>query len=95
MFKSLKGSENADKIPKITYNEFLKELKTACAAIGLHPALFATHSLRRGSVSDQFWNGIPDKVIKYSGRWKSNAFETYIDHTVLLELQLKTIQPQK
>jgi len=95
MFKSLQGSENADKIPKITYNEFLKELKTACAAIGLDPALFATHSLRRGSVSDQFWNGIPDKVIKYSGRWKSNAFETYIDHTVLLELQLKTIQPQK
>ena len=95
MFKSLQGSENADKIPKITYNEFLKELKTACAAIGLNPALFATHSLRRGSVSDQFWNGIPDKVIKYSGRWKSNAFETYIDHTVLLELQLKTIQPQK
>jgi len=95
MFKSLQGSENADKIPKITYNEFLKELKTACAAIGLNPALFATHSLRRGSVSDQFWNSIPDKVIKYSGRWKSNAFETYIDHTVLLELQLKTIHPQK
>ena len=95
MFKSLKGSENEDKIPKITYNEFLKELKTACAAIGLNPSLFATHSSRRGSVSDQFWNDIPDKVIKYSGRWKSNAFETYIDHTVLLELQLKTIQSQK
>jgi hypothetical protein len=48
MFKSLNGSVNAYEIPKITYNEFLKELKAACAAIGLNPALFATHSLRRG-----------------------------------------------
>ena len=80
-------------IPKITYNEFLKELKAACAAIGLNPTLFATHSLRRARVSDQFANGVPDKVIKYSGRWRSNAFEAYIDHTVLFELQLKTIQP--
>jgi hypothetical protein len=95
MFKSLKGSENENEIPKITYNEFLKELKTACTAIGLNSALFATHSLRRGSVSDQFAIGVPDKVIKYSGRWKSNAFEAYIDHTVLFELQLQTIQPQK
>ena len=95
MFKSFQRTGNVHEIPKITYNEFLKELKTACAAIGLNPALFATHSLRRGSVSDQFANGVPDKVIKYSGRWRSNAFEAYIDHTVLFELQLKTIQPPK
>ena len=95
MFKSLERSGNDNEIPKISYNEFLEELKTACTAIGLNSALFATHSLRRGSVSDQFANGVPDKVIKYSGRWKSNAFETYIDHTVLLELQLQTIQSQK
>jgi len=68
MFKSFNGSANDYEIPKITYNEFLKELKTGCAALGLNPALFATHSLRRGSVSNQFANGVPDKVIKYSGR---------------------------
>ena len=95
MFKCLQGPENNHEIQKITYNEFLKELKTACTAIGLNPALFATHSLRRGSVSDQFMNGVPDKVIKYSGRWRSNAFEAYIDHSVLFELQLQTIQPQR
>ena len=95
MFKFLQGSENNHEIQKITYNEFLKELKTACTAIGLNPALFATHSLRRGSVSDQFMNGVPDKVIKHSGRWRSNAFEAYIDHSVLFELQLQTIQSQR
>ena len=45
MLKSLERSGNDDEIPKITYNEFLKELKTACPAIGLNPACFATHSL--------------------------------------------------
>jgi len=94
MFKNLNGSVHDYEIPKVTYNEFLKELKAACAAIGLNSTLFATHSLRRGSVSDQFANGVPDKVIKYSGRWRSNAFESYIDHTVLFELQLETIQPR-
>jgi hypothetical protein len=63
--------------------------------IGLNSTLFATHSLRKGSVSDQFANGMSDKVIKYSGRWRSNVFESYIDHTFLFELQLKTIQPRK
>ncbi len=91
MFKSLNGSEDEHEIPKITYNEFLKVLKTTCPSIGLNPNLFSTHSLRRGSVSDQFVNGVPDKVIKYSGLWKSNVFETYVDHTILLELKLQTI----
>jgi hypothetical protein len=95
MFKSLNGSANDYEIPKITYNEFLKELKASCAVIGLNSTLFATHSLRRGSVSDQFTNGVPNKVIKYSCRWRSNVFKSYIDHTVLFELQLETIHPQK
>jgi hypothetical protein len=49
MFKSLKGPEDEHEIPKITYNEFLKELKTGCVAIRLNPKLFFTHSLWRGS----------------------------------------------
>ena len=52
MFKSLEGSGNDLEIPKITYNEFPKELKTVYTVIGLNPALFGTHSLRRGCVSD-------------------------------------------
>ena len=96
MFKSLKGSPNDYETPKIIYNEFLKELKTTWVVIGLNPDIFCyTHSLRRGSVSDQFTNGVPDKIIKYSGRWRSNSFETYIDHEVLFGLQLQTIQPPK
>jgi hypothetical protein len=61
MFKDNSGSFaqiKLSKIPKVTYNDFLRVLKTACSAIGL---------------------SIPDKVIKVSGRWKSQAFERYID----------------
>jgi hypothetical protein len=77
MFKSLNGSANDWEIPKITYNEFLKEMKTGCVVIGLNPAFFTTH-FRRGSVSDQFVNGVPDKVSKYSGQRRSNTFwDTY------------------
>ncbi len=47
----MKGSVNDYGTPKITYHEFLKELKTVSVAIGINPALFATHSLRRGSVN--------------------------------------------
>jgi hypothetical protein len=42
MFKSLKGTENEHETPKITYIEFLEDLKTACATIGLNPSLFPT-----------------------------------------------------
>jgi transcription antitermination factor NusA-like protein len=45
MIKMKKTVHNpAGEIPKITYSEFLKELKTVCVAIGLNPAFFATHS---------------------------------------------------
>jgi hypothetical protein len=46
MFKSLEWSGKNREIPKITYVEFLKELNTACAAIWLNPALFATHIIQ-------------------------------------------------
>ena len=37
-------------------------------------------------------NGIPDKVIKLSGRWKSDAFEKYVDQAQLLQLQLQCLR---
>ena len=86
------GTVDSTLVAKVSYNDFLSELKTACQAVGLNPASFGTHSLRRGSATDQFLHGIPDKVIKLSGRWKSNAFERYIDQAQVLQLQLKALQ---
>ena len=78
--------------PKIKYQEFLRILKGGCEAIGLEPSLFGTHSMRRGHTTDQFRFGIPDQVIKTSGRWKSHASERYIDKEAILHLQSRAIQ---
>ena len=95
MFGSEQGSlvQNFEpSISKLMYQDFLRILKGGCEAIGLDPSLFGTHSMRRGNVTDQFRFGIPDQVIKTSGRWKSQAFERYIDKEVTLHLHLRAIQ---
>ena len=92
MFNHDAGPINPATVTKVTYHEFLLELKNACSSIGLQSTLFGTHSLRRGSATDQFRHGIPDKVIKLSGRWKSNAFERYIDQAQVLQLQLRALK---
>ena len=95
MFRTTVGLFVDASSSRINYNEFLAELKTACSAVGLDPNLFGTHSMRRGSTTDQFMHGIPDKVIKLSGRWKSNAFERYIDQGQLLQLQLQSLKSRE
>jgi hypothetical protein len=95
MFRTSVGSFADVFSSKISYNEFLAQLKTACSALGLDPNLFGTHSMRRGSTTDQFIHGIPDKVIKLSGRWKSHAFERYIDQGQLLQLQLHSLKSRE
>ena len=39
---------------------------------------FATHSFRIGRATDMALRGVPDSDIKKSGRWKSDAFISYI-----------------
>jgi hypothetical protein len=86
------GQFSAINTPKINYQEFLRILKGGCESINLDSSLFGTHSMRRGQVTDQFRFGIPDQVIKTSGRWKSQAFERYIDKEMTLHLHLRAIQ---
>jgi hypothetical protein len=93
MFKSesLKTTQHG-LIRTVTYNEFFAEMKSACKSVNLNPKLFGTHPFRRGHVTDQFAAGIPDQIIKFSGRWKSNAFEAYIDHSMLFALQIHSLR---
>ena len=71
--------------PKVSYWEFLHGVKSAVACIGLDPAAFGIHSLRRGHVADGVDGGVPDRVIKHAGRWRSEAcFEGYITDEVAL-----------
>ena len=39
---------------------------------------FSSHSFRIGAATVAGRNGIPDLLIQELGRWKSNAFQSYI-----------------
>jgi len=39
---------------KIKYQDFLRSLKQVCQSLGYNETMFGSHSLRRGSVTDQF-----------------------------------------
>ena len=45
---------------------------------GLDSANFASHSFRIGAATTAGAVGLPDWLIKVLGRWKSNAYQTYI-----------------
>ena len=92
MFKKTEGPISSILVDKVSYNEFLKTLKDACKAVGLDPTIFGTHSMRRGNVTDNFAKGVPDQIIKHSGRWRSNAYQGYIDNGLLLQLQVYNTQ---
>ena len=44
------------------------------------PSNYASHSFRLGAATTAAAAGLPPAVIKTLGRWKSNAYETYIQY---------------
>ena len=55
-----------------------KSLKLALKLVGKNPDLYNNHSLRIGRASDLASWGIPDHVIRKTGRWSSDAYLKYI-----------------
>ena len=55
-----------------------KILKACIVNCGLEPEFYNTHSFRAGRASDLALSGVPKEVIKYTGRWSSNAFTKYV-----------------
>ena len=75
---------------KVTYNQFLPELKRWCAAIGLDPNAFACHSWRIGAVNDGLNQGIPETILQSGGRWKSLVcFRGYINDEMSIRSHVK------
>ena len=62
----------------LTYSNVNNVLKNLCQLAGLEPALFATHSLRKGAAVDAINEGIDLVQVMRIGRWKSiNGFKHY------------------
>lgn len=69
--------KNGNSIP-LTYWFYLSVLKFVCARVGLDPANYSTHSLRRGGATFLRMCGAPIEVIKERGDWKSDAVDLYL-----------------
>ena len=55
-----------------------KTLKASLVAIGVAPERYNTHSLRVGRATDLALEGASDATIRATGRWRSNAFLSYL-----------------
>lgn len=60
---------------------FSKRVKKWVEAIGLDPADFAGHSFRRGGATALFNAGIPTETIQLQGRWRSDCYKIYLEHS--------------
>jgi integrase len=64
----------------LTRKALTKALRTALIAARVPSAeLYKGHSFRRGGATSLARVGVPDSVIKTIGRWKSQAYQLYVD----------------
>ena len=56
----------------------VSELRKALAEAGLKPENYAGHSFRIGAATTAAACGIPVKIIKTLGHWKSQAYQLYV-----------------
>ena len=62
----------------MTAYQFSQMLKKAVSFVGLDTKTFKSHSLRIGCATYLYMKGKSEDEIKLMGRWKSNAYKSYI-----------------
>ncbi|XP_048241253.1 uncharacterized protein LOC125374418 [Haliotis rufescens] len=62
----------------VTQFQFRAVLAKALRFIGCSTSSYKSHSFRTGAATTAAIQGIPEQTIKEWGRWKSNAFKSYI-----------------
>ena len=85
MFAYLRQRPNKDGLLFLDYlgepvpRTFLAEnLKKLIARTGNNPDRFNTHSFRSGRATDLAKAGVPEAIIKETGRWSSDAYLKYV-----------------
>ena len=58
---------------KLSYTRCLDLFKEALRSVGLDPKNFGLHSLRAGGASAAANIGVPDRLFKKHGRWRSET----------------------
>ena len=62
-----------------TRQAFVSKLREVVQLLGWKPEEFSGHSFRRGGATSLAESGVADSTIKTMGRWKSVAYQVYID----------------
>jgi hypothetical protein len=62
----------------ITRGWFMTRVYILLRRIGLNPTLYSSHSFRKGGAVSLQERGVPDSVLRKVGRWKSDAFHSYV-----------------
>ena len=68
---------------KFSYTRFSELLKQKLKDLGFPPVEFSPHSLRSGGATAAAGAGVPDRIFKQHGHWKSeNAKDGYVKGTL-------------
>ena len=86
LFRAICKSKAGDKLResgKISYSCLREQFKKKLGSLGYNHVEFGLHSLRAGGATRAANMGVPDRLFKRHGRWKSeNAKDGYIDDSV-------------
>ena len=72
----------------LPYGFYSSVLKLACAAVGLPPGEFSSHSLRRGGATFLRLCGASLEEIKERGDWKSDCVRQYLKASIVERLTM-------
>ena len=76
----------------LSYTRFSELLKHRLKDLSFPPVEFSPHSLRSGGATAAAGAGIPDRIFKLHGRWKSeNVKDGYVQDTLENQLSVDTI----
>ena len=77
----------------LSYHSYLNTVKAWASQAGLPADDIGTHSLRRGVTSDWALLGIPDRLRREHGRWRSERVaDGYIDESINVHLKLRAFR---
>lgn len=92
LFRGITHTKNGVKLRKkggLSYTRMRELLLEKIEAIGLNPKLYGLHSLRAGGATAAANAGVPDRLFKRHGRWRSeNAKDGYIKDSLASRLSV-------
>ncbi|KAK3286088.1 hypothetical protein CYMTET_6337 [Cymbomonas tetramitiformis] len=79
LFVTEKGTSKKVHLVPLGHTELVKGIKALAEAVGLNPADYAGHSLRRGGATAALRLDVHSVYIKLQGDWRTDCYERYCE----------------